>query len=326
MKMKSTIFLAIICAMLFSCKKHGEDQTTPASDKSSFFTKNTKQSQTFTVDVSNDNASITAAEGTMILIPKDAFLLPNGQPVNGPVTIEIKEIMNVNDMILSGITSASNGQILESGGEIFINATAQGQQLIIDPDTAIVIGVPKDSTNQEMQLFVGEGQGDNFNWQPVRQDSVGMKGQGQGGTVDFTQFFLYEDFFCTCYNATSYFTSIKTLGWQNIDCFYGNSSTIKNIAVSSPGFDKTNSSLFVILKNKNSAINVYADLAYHNGYYDLSLPDNEPITVVAIGNKDGKYYLDIKDFLVSSSLVIDLTMAETTEETIVNEINTRFDN
>jgi len=320
--MKPIVLITAICCLLLSCKKKDDQQPSNTSDVNSFFTKNAKQSQTFTVDVTNSNATVTAAGGTMLLIPEDAFLLPNGSPVNGPVTIEIKELFKRNEMILSGITSVSDGKVLESGGEIFINATSQGQQLIIDPDTSIVLGVPKDSTNFNMQLFVGEGAGDDFNWKPVKQDSIVAK--GQGGSFDSGQFFLYENFFCDCYNVTSYFTSLKNLGWQNIDCFYGNSSTVKDIAVVSPGFDKTNSALFVVLKNKNSAINVYADLAYHNGYYNLSLPDNEPVTVIAIGNKDGKYYMDMKDYTVTSGMSINLNMTETTEANIVSELNTKY--
>jgi hypothetical protein len=322
--MKHIVFFAGIICLIISCKKKDDQQPTNTnnSDVNSFFTKNAKQSQTFTVDVTSSNATVTAAGGTQILIPKGAFLLANGSPVNGPVTIEIKELFKRNEMILSGITSVSDGQILESGGEIYINATAKGQQLIIDPDTCLVLGVPKDTTNFRMQLFQGEGDGDNFNWKPVKQDSINAK--GQGGSFDNGLFFLYENFFCNCYNVTSYFTSLKKLGWQNIDCFYSQSSTVKDIAVNSPGFDKSNSALFVVLKNKNSAINVYADLAFHNGYYNLSLPDNEPVTVICIGNKDGKYYMDIKDYTVTSTMTIDLNLTETTETNIVNELNTKY--
>jgi len=82
----------------------------------------------------NENANqdilVTGEKGTSILIPANSLMTNGGSLVNGNVDIELKEILDKGDMILSNkSTLASNGAVLESGGEFFISVTQNDQAL-----------------------------------------------------------------------------------------------------------------------------------------------------------------------------------------------------
>ena len=76
--------------------------------------------------------TITAAKGTSILFPAQCFLNAAGETVNGPVEVEVVEAITLKDFISGGLATVSNGRLLLSNGMLYINATANGQQLQLD--------------------------------------------------------------------------------------------------------------------------------------------------------------------------------------------------
>ena len=113
-------------------------QTVAQSDS---FVKNTnnfsKKSQFFTVK-SNIETVLKGEEGTTLTIPSDCFetktsmSLRDTKQLSGVIQIEIKEFFKTSDMILSNLTTQSDGKLLETGGMIFLDAKDEnGQSLKI---------------------------------------------------------------------------------------------------------------------------------------------------------------------------------------------------
>ncbi|NOQ74607.1 MAG: hypothetical protein GQ574_21525 [Crocinitomix sp.] len=110
---------------------------------------NELSSQIFSVNTDQDT-SIIGEKGTIINIPKDCFKTKNGETV----AIELIEALTIQDMLLLNAQTVSDGRPLETGGIIYLNATANGK--VLEADKPIEIKIPSSSVNSNMNAFVGE--------------------------------------------------------------------------------------------------------------------------------------------------------------------------
>lgn len=140
------------------------------------------KSQKKTIDASA-GASFYASGGTRIVIPANAFMTENGANVTGNVEIEIREYLKRGDMLFSKVLPMSSGEPLVSGGELYFNATLNGQRLLLKNGNMFQANLPQKGTaDPNMKLFVGETLENNaangVNWVPAQKDSSHQNGFG----------------------------------------------------------------------------------------------------------------------------------------------------
>lgn len=158
--------------------------------------------QHFIFDAS-EGAEFTAQEGTQFIIQPNSFSDNNGTIYDGSVNIEIKEIYTPKDMILSNKPTMAGDSILESGGEIFIDAKDEsGQPLQLTKDKTICAKLPTKNPANDMLLFKGEELPHNeFNWIETTDAACNIE------PTD-SMYLIYVNF----------------LGWVNVDRYTGNCS------------------------------------------------------------------------------------------------------
>ncbi len=100
-----------------------------------------------------EETMLNGDKGTAVYIPADVFQFADGTTPTGKVSIELKECYSLTDMIAENMNTTSGHRILETGGMIYFNATADGKQLSIKDGKAFVIGFPKGIQAEEMDLF-----------------------------------------------------------------------------------------------------------------------------------------------------------------------------
>lgn len=99
---------------------------------------------------------IITKQGVLVSIPKDALLL-NGKPYNQPAIIQWQEAMDAATIVKSGLSTTSNGKLLETQGMFGIEAyTKDGKKLTVNPKVGIYVQVPVDQYKKGMMLFKGE--------------------------------------------------------------------------------------------------------------------------------------------------------------------------
>ena len=134
--MKKTNLIAVIVSMaiitLTSCKKSKVEipvnNSADLQKIQTFFDNNKPKYESFTVDASA-GGTITLASGTKITFPANSF--KNGSTVvSGNVTISALDILKPSSMILGDRpTVTDDGKMLESFGEIIVNAKQNGNEL-----------------------------------------------------------------------------------------------------------------------------------------------------------------------------------------------------
>jgi len=206
--------------------------------------------QFFKVNADQDNL-LTGEDGTKIAIPKGALVDANGNPVTGPVEIELKEAIKAEDIIKGGLSTMSGDDLLETGGMVYFNARKDGENLKIDPAKQIAIDVPTDEVKEGMMLYDGVRQKDGaIDWQNPKELNRDLT------TVDIHSL----DFYPAGYEA-----HVEKLGHQNkskawLDSLYysfaGFSTGYQDVAVSSyyvAGGRMTNEEARILGIDPNSA-------------------------------------------------------------------------
>jgi hypothetical protein len=122
--------------------------------KNSLLKISTLLSEIYNIDIQKDTVLITR-KGAIIKIPKNSLTSLNGSSVK----LEIKEAFSFKDIVLAGLTTTSDGQLLSSGGMIYISAVGENTVKITGP---IAVSIPTGNINPDMRLYKGE----------IRKDSV----------------------------------------------------------------------------------------------------------------------------------------------------------
>ena len=118
--------------------------------------------------------TIDCNAGSTLIIPPNAFTYEDGSPLgDAQVTIDVKEAFTYSDFISEELFTHSKGDLLESGGMISINATANGKPVKLAEGKSIEIIYPLQNTKEGMELFYAEEDAEgNLDWSPNDQ-SIG---------------------------------------------------------------------------------------------------------------------------------------------------------
>lgn len=117
--------------------------------------------QTFGINDTSTNSTITGASGTTININANGILTTGGTPYTGVVTANLSEYLTPNAMILSGLQTSSDGQLLVTGGSFdFSLKGANGESLKLN-DWSSNARMPVEVTlepnfQSSMQYYIGE--------------------------------------------------------------------------------------------------------------------------------------------------------------------------
>jgi len=111
-----------------------------------------------------EGATIEGKDGILIIVPTHAFLNEKGELVTAPVDFELVEALTLEDMVLYNLKTTSDGEMLESGGMFYTNATADGKPLQINPDRPLYIEIPTANKQAGMKAFSSEIIDGELNW------------------------------------------------------------------------------------------------------------------------------------------------------------------
>lgn len=246
--MKKSIFAASTLLLALSifqaCKKdppvikNTPSKTVKLGNSLAIWAKHAPATQRFSFDAAN-GAYIVGAKGIKIYIPQKALLDANNNVVTGTVDLELREYMSKGDMLLSGVTTVSGADILESGGMFYLMARKNGSELKMKNNMGGYMIIPQSGNSTDpMQFWKGELTNDSLNkvnW--VIQDTVPM-----------------NRFLDTSNGKMSYFRIFNAFqfGYNNIDCKVFKNFITKFRIKMPAGCNDTNSTAMVLFKNYNA--------------------------------------------------------------------------
>jgi TonB family protein len=140
------------------------DEENPMKSLADIYKKNKKTVQSFTINVDIDT-TITCQEGTKITFFANSLVCKNtGEAIKGNITVQVTEYYKLSDLLFANLTTTSDGEILETGGMINIEAYAKGEKLILDEGRTIQVYFPTKKKKKGMRLFLGRWKNNKVNW------------------------------------------------------------------------------------------------------------------------------------------------------------------
>lgn len=114
--------------------------------------------------------TVTAANGTIIVVPANSFVFEDGTSPAEPVELVVREAFSPSDFVSHNLTTTSDGMVLQTGGMVYLGAQAGGKPLTLADGASLTVALPTGKVDPAMELFYGQINADNsINWQPARQ-------------------------------------------------------------------------------------------------------------------------------------------------------------
>jgi mono/diheme cytochrome c family protein len=208
--MKNIIVLILVIS-LFSCSKKDKPVTT------SIFNTDNLPTQILSIDINKDT-TVTTSNGAILFFPKGTL-----QSANANVKLELKEAYSMQQIILAGLSTTTNGKVLQSGGMFYLNPVGKDAVTIVQP---IAMKLPTDKVNNSMQLYTGTEKDGKLNW----EKPIPFKVKSPSNGIDARAMFINNCASCHAINKdatgpalgnmtkmrTKYYLREYTRNWESL--------------------------------------------------------------------------------------------------------------
>jgi len=276
--------------------------------------------QSFQFNAEDGMGTFTSSNGVTIRVNGSCLTL-NNSAITGQVDVSYVELFGKGSMLTTnkpsmGLLPNGDRALLISGGEFYLNATQNGQQL--DLGCPYQLEVPSSLTggdDYDMVLWdvVTDVNGD-ITWE---QD---MDPTGGGGND--------EIFLDNGQTGGIYYTFLTDFGWTNIDKFYNDPRPKTTILVDVPAnYDNENSAIYVSFDGEENAL-------AHLDTYDAAtglfsehygqIPIGLECHIIFVTEEGGNWRYAIQEVTIVADGTITFAMGETnvaTEAQLVQIIN-----
>lgn len=306
-KPTQSLFALAITAALFvsSCGKKYDPGPNPSTvyDKSKLNElfkefRSTPEVQCVTAGIQQ---TISFAKGTRLTFYPNSFKDASGAIItSGTVCLEVTEMYKPGDMIANRATTVTNdGKLLQSGGQVYIKATKDEQEVFAN---RYGIAYPQPAASSlNMSLFYGNTANTDsvITWVDGSQATV--SGGTASGTSADTVLIRYQ------------FDSVTNFSYINCDQF-SSYSNITNVFIRVPdnSFNNGNSQIFLIFPSINS-VTFLGEYSSDNNVFSLrqpyyKVPVGMKINIVVMNNKDGNYfYYEQTGITVTENMTLNTT-------------------
>lgn len=154
--MNKTFTFIALTVIFISCRSNQKDaqerKYIPMNEVKDVMTNLKPLKKSFEISA-NEGSIIRGEDGTVIYIPANTFEFKDGTNPKGKIKVELRECYTNASIIGQGLHTNSRGNILASGGMVYIAAKADGKDLEIKDGKALQLGFPKPNSVSEMDLF-----------------------------------------------------------------------------------------------------------------------------------------------------------------------------
>ena len=258
--------------------------------------------------------SITAENGGKIVTPDDVTVeFPancckgSGGVCKGKLDIEILILKTKGELVSNDKPTVAKGDLLTSGGVVFINAKQNGVSVSVVSNKTISIKYKMRPVESGMKFFDG-GRPDRFkfDWALINNREIGT--WRDSSSQDVSGYQIFTDRF----------------GWINCDKFNAETNLTDKITVALPdSFSNRNTGVFIVFKDILSVVKLAGDpqtrkFTIPKNY--KGLPIGRQVTVVVYGIIKDKTYFATQDLTIAATNVLTMTPLPLSLEEIKKKI------
>ncbi|WDO13558.1 hypothetical protein MH928_02380 [Flavobacterium sp. WW92] len=296
--------LFLLGILVASCSKNDDGDSpdyVPSASAFAALREEALDTQTFTFNAEDGATTFTTANGVQFTINGNC-LTQNGNPITGQVVVEYAELFNPGTMLVTNKPTMGrmpNGDmsLLISGGEFYINATKNGQQLAISCPMQVII--PANLTggaDTGMSLWDGTIDEDgNLEWD--EQD----RANGENGVF---------------VEGPNYYAYFSSFGWTNVDRFYSDPRPKTTILAEAPtGYNFENSAIYLHYDGEGSSLaklDTFNPTTNQFSEHYGQIPVGLECHVIFVTEDNSQWRYAIKSVTIAANDVYVFTLAETT--------------
>lgn len=258
----------------------------PFHNLDKFFLGNRAAGQTFVIDPMR-RTTVVGSRGTRLTIVPNAFQDATGWPVREPVTLFLREVFTRPEMILAGLSNTSEDRILETAGQILLEATAGEQPLQLAAPLAVDLPLQNGVSNPlASQLFSGGvsqtasfGSELRFDWKAVKSRNIQLKTLGEKRYLHFL---------------------VDKLNWWNCTSFFHRRRSRLMMSVRRAGTESTVHDLaaFLVFRDFNAVVRMYPG---RHGFSSWNIPKEVMSRVILIGCNNEGMLAGVSEWALTSS-------------------------
>lgn len=305
-KIALQLAIALLAATFGSCKKDvlETNETTVTGTYSSlydFYEKHAADTESFYINPTQDTILITGDSGTFIGFHGNSLVDSSGGLPQGMVKVTLKEIYGVKSMLLSHTPATSNGNILQSGGMLYLKFEANN--ILYKPNAPMGALMPASNGIPGMKIYYGQPDADNgINW---AMDPASI-------VADTLNTYAFS------FDSLGY-------GWMNVARLYSisNPASISiTPAVNAERGETIDMAVYLVLPSINSVVNVTNTSATQNISVN-NLPSGMPAVaaIIGVGRITQKAYFGKTNFTVTSSQNINVSVSQMSDQQIENSLS-----
>lgn len=306
-----------------------ERQLPPSADEFNALTLDARDAYTQVHDVDTaDWTTVVGDQGTELFFSPDSFMKSDGTLAAGEVEVELIEIFDKGSMLVTDMPSTGQrptGELAQliSGGEHYVGATQEGEELRLNGTFQIT--TPASNTggpDMEMGMFraviadgTPAGRDDQAVWVEEEDDREKFGVAGEGGGADGAD--------------TMYWAISDQFGWTNIDRWYSDPRPKTTIHVDVPdGWDDTNSAVYLSYDGEPTALarmDTYDDVTELFSEHYGQIPVGLEVHLIFVTESEGDWSYAIQGATIEENHVTTFATAddfiETDTDGLVNAIN-----
>lgn len=351
---KTSTFLILVSFLIFSCdnfqtKNDNVIQVDSTNNEAvveklnDVLKKHETPSQMF--KIAADKPSIVKGKkGTKIQVNPEDFITESGKPLGKNIKVELKELLNQNQLLTSNAQTVSDGKLLISGGAYFIGMTSNGEKLKLKDGKTLSVNFPK-ITDKKMTVFYGQkddlGQ---MNWQGTSQafkssqkPTTESNGSYKIVVTRASDFDALTEYLDSGYVETPQQKQenlkrekdkvvdqkvydeigINKLGYINCDRFLDEQNLTNLYATFNPSDSIINANIYLVFKSINSVMHCYSS---KNPKFQ-NIPVGYKARLIAYTVKNEKVFAYYSDLTITDGQQLALDLKEINEKDFKKLIN-----
>ena len=287
----------------------------PVGDINRLFSDLDIESTYYQFDAADGLATATESQNILI-IPPSAFMDYNGDPVQGTLLLEYKELDSKGDLIRMNRPSVTMEHVLEYASNQFIEVSKGNEALLLQAGKTMEMRVPVEDATEKAELFIGQQSGNNFFWFEADEDPQ----LWDNVTIDNWDWEQDGE----NWTDNGYVFESANIGW-NSAAVYSTADDLIELCVNvSEEFNYRNTVVFAVYANKNTVVRLFGseESSFCSDQYG-GLPSAEELIIVAIAEKGhGSYFLGSSSISLMSDQSMTLDLTEITRAQLFEYLDT----
>lgn len=275
----------------------------PSEDQTiHFFNAAQGPAQVFEFDAQTD-VLLRTSGNSYISLAASSLINSNLEPIEGTVTLAVKEAYNKGDFLTYDLPTLSNTKLIDAAAAFHVQIKQEGEELFLKEEAALIIQSPfNEATDfEKMEVFYGVSSFDNpFQWIEADNDSTSQD------NVNLTEFYdAYTEEWKIGYEFESH-----ELGWLSCAAFSATPS-YSDLTVHLPDtYLHYNTIAYIVLEHQNSLIRLPWN-EEKNTFYSNYIPLDAAIDVILISTAaQDRFHFAQFSTMAANNSTIELTLEE----------------